>query len=129
MDDIDPTLCTHYIYGFAKLNDETCDSIEILDPTADITNKGYEKFVALKEKNTNIKTMIAIGGWTDSESGKYSILAADSTKIANFVQSVVQFLETHKFDGLDVDWEFPYQVRFEVTSLSEIMKPLIAHLN
>ena len=116
MENIDPTLCTHYIYGFAKLNSDTCDSIEIFDSWADIENKGYEKFVALKEKKPNIKTMIAIGGWTDSENGKYSILVADSTKIANFVQSVVQFLEAHKFDGLDVDWEFPYKVKIELFS-------------
>ena len=109
MDQIDASLCTHYIYAFAKLNNATY-SIDIYDPQADIVNKGYEKFVALKIRNPAIKTMIAIGGWTDSESDKYSQLVADSTKIATFVDSVVRFLQLYKFDGLDFDWEYPYKV-------------------
>lgn len=109
VDDIDARVCTHYIYGFAILNNNTFE-IEMSDYNADITYKGFEKFVALKDKNPNIKTMIAIGGWNEGLTDKYSQLAADSNKIAVFTQSVVNFLDLYKFDGLDMDWEYPYKV-------------------
>lgn len=124
VDMIDPSLCTHYIYSFAKLNDVTCDSIEVLDEWADINLKGYEKFVALKDKNPNIKTMIAIGGWTDSLTDKYSQLVANPDKIANFVTSVMAFLQKYKFDGLDLDWEFPYKVDTDKAGFANLIKAL-----
>ncbi|KZR97519.1 Uncharacterized protein APZ42_007558 [Daphnia magna] len=53
--------------------------------------------------------MIAIGGWNDSNdgTGKYSKLVASSTNINTFVNSAVAFLQLYKFDGLDLDWEYP----------------------
>jgi len=81
----------------------------VFDSWADISLGGYSNFVALKKQNSNLKTMISIGGWTDSTDGtnKYSKLVASSANIATFVDSVMIFLQTYKFDGLDVDWEYP----------------------
>ena len=36
-EDIDPSLCTHIMYGFATLNPTTL-LLEVFDPWADITN-------------------------------------------------------------------------------------------
>jgi chitinase len=49
---------------------------------------------------------VAIGGWNEG-STKYSAMAKDSEKRQKFVDSVVQFLQKHNFDGLDLDWEYP----------------------
>ena len=108
MNNINPNLCTHLLYSFAKL-DPTTFKIVPTDPYGDITLKGYSNFTALKSKNPSLKTMISIGGWTDSTDGtkKYSKLVANSTNIATFVTSVMSFLPTYGFDGLDVDWEVP----------------------
>lgn len=56
-----------------------------------------------------IERLISIGGWSDSQdgTGKWSKLVASNAKIARFVDSVMTFLRTHGFDGLDVDWEYP----------------------
>lgn len=99
---------THAIYAFAVL-DATTLKIKVYDSWADIDLKGYANFVALKTKNPNLKVMIAIGGWNDSNdgSGKYSRLVASSTNINTFVTSAVAFLRQYKFDGLDLDWEYP----------------------
>ena len=94
------------VYAFATLNPVTY-TIQPSDSWIDIDNQFYAKFNALKTKNPNLKTLIAIGGYTDSQSNKYSLLVADSNKINNFVSSVVTFLNQYGFDGLDVDWEYP----------------------
>ena len=94
------------IYAFATLNPTTY-AIQVYDTTADINDQMYANFVALKTKNANLKTMIAIGGFSDSQSPKYSQLVADSNKITTFVTSAVAFLKKYGFDGLDIDWEYP----------------------
>uniref|UniRef100_A0A0P5Y1I5 Brain chitinase and chia n=1 Tax=Daphnia magna TaxID=35525 RepID=A0A0P5Y1I5_9CRUS len=108
VDNINPKLCTHLVYAFAVLN-ETTYKIKVFDSWADIDLGGYQKFVALKTQNSKLKTMIAIGGWNDSNdgTGKYSKLVASSTNINTFVNSAVAFLQLYKFDGLDLDWEYP----------------------
>jgi chitinase len=89
--------CTHLIYAFAVLDASTFN-IKVFDPwiDTDTTNsKGrmYSKFVELKKKNPSLKTMIAVGGWADSNDGtaKYSKLVSSTTNINTFVSSVVAF--------------------------------------
>ena len=38
---------------------------------------------------------------------KYNRLVSSQANIDSFVRSVLDFLSKHKFDGLDVDWEYP----------------------
>lgn len=107
MDNVDPKLCTHLIYSFAIL-DSNDYTIRAIESESEIKNGGYSKFNALKSANAGkLKTMIALGGWADSQTGKYSQLISAPNRIKTFVDSVVTFLKLHKFDGLDVDWEFP----------------------
>ena len=68
--DIDPEMCTHLIYSFAGLDNKTLEIIS-LDPKADIEQGGYRDVIALKEKNTNLKVMLAVGGWVEGVK-KYS---------------------------------------------------------
>ena len=58
-------------------------------------------------KDNGVKVMIALGGWSDSDSDKYSRLVSDPTARQTFIDNAITFIETYKFDGLDLDWEFP----------------------
>ncbi|CAG2118127.1 unnamed protein product [Medioppia subpectinata] len=66
----------------------------------------YRRIEHLRDVNKNMKALISIGGWNEG-STKYSKMAANPGARKTFVNSVVKFLQTYKFDGLDVDWEFP----------------------
>ncbi|KAK7070518.1 Cht3p [Halocaridina rubra] len=103
--DIDPFSCTHVIYSFAGLK-ENEHTIQALDEELDIVKGAYKAAVGLKEQNPSLKVMIAIGGWNEGGK-KYSDMASTKERRDKFVQSVVSFLQEHKFDGLDLDWEYP----------------------
>ncbi|KAK6618323.1 hypothetical protein RUM44_002775 [Polyplax serrata] len=111
--DIDPDLCTHIIYGFAVLNSDQ-GIIKPHDTWADFDNKFYEKVTKFKKKG--IKVLIAIGGWNDSAGDKYSRLVNNPTARSKFIAHVIEFIERHNFDGLDLDWEYPkcWQVNCEM---------------
>ncbi|XP_076164931.1 chitinase-3-like protein 1 [Ptiloglossa arizonensis] len=108
--DIDPRLCTHLIYTFVGIS--TDGEVKILDSWADLANNsgkdGYGKFNALRQLSPGLKTLVAIGGWNEG-SVKYSEVAANPEIRARFVENVVKFLKEYKFDGFDVDWEYPNQ--------------------
>ncbi|XP_046683989.1 probable chitinase 2 isoform X2 [Homalodisca vitripennis] len=109
IDDIDPSLCTHLIYAFAGL-DNTTSSIKSLDPYNDLEENyglgSYKKMAALRKKYPHLTVSVAIGGWNEG-SVNYSVLAADADRRKLFVESVVNFMRTHGFNGFDLDWEFP----------------------
>lgn len=65
-EDIDPFLCTHIIYSFAKINQQ--NMIAMYEWNDD---KMYVRFNNLKENNPELKTLLAVGGW-NHESGTES---------------------------------------------------------
>nr|ALM55738.1 chitinase [Sitophilus oryzae] len=103
--DVDPTLCTHYIYTFVGLNSSTYE-VALLDEWLDISLSGFANAIALKETNSDLKVLVAVGGWNEG-SAKYSVMAASATYRATFISSVITLLQTYGFDGFDLDWEYP----------------------
>ena len=86
----------------------------------------YPRFTALKDSNPGLETWISIGGWSMNDPGKCPTpsamrwsdslrpkdqptadLAASRTAQSAYFKSLLSFLETHGFDGVDVDWEYP----------------------
>ncbi|MEY4510460.1 MAG: hypothetical protein RLZZ450_2582 [Pseudomonadota bacterium] len=73
-----------------------------------------------KKLHPRVKTLISVGGWAESL-GFYSMTTrSDGTVnqpgIDSFADSVVSFLRTFGFDGVDIDFEYP-------TSLDETGNP------
>jgi len=108
-EDVDPSLCTHLIYSFVGL-DEVSSTIKSLDTWMDLEENyalgGFRKTTDLKLRYPHLKVTVAIGGWNEG-SKKYSDMAKDPSKRRKFVRSALQFVMTHQFDGLDLDWEYP----------------------
>ncbi|KAG8177988.1 hypothetical protein JTE90_010883 [Oedothorax gibbosus] len=100
-----PNLCTHAIYGLAKLEENQIVSGQ---PLRDLPEnlKGYQIFNDLKLRNPNLKTLIGIGGW-DMGSAPFSFMASNPEKRSVFIDSVVSFIDKHGFDGIDIDWAYP----------------------
>ncbi|XP_052685035.1 uncharacterized protein LOC128164955 [Crassostrea angulata] len=99
-EDINPDLCTHLIYAFAELRGAQIETSEWNDPQM------YERFNRIKNKNREIKTLLAVGGW-NAGSGAFSSMVASTESRLLFVNSAIDFLRKYDFDGLDLDWEYP----------------------
>ena len=126
VENIDTELCTDLIYAFAVLNGDTYQ-IKIFDQWVDIDKNAYADFVALENRNPKLKTTIAIGGWNDSHNttypDKYSKMVASPENRATFISSVMDFLQLYKFDGVDLDWEYPMGPS-DKAGFAELMKEL-----
>lgn len=99
-EDINPSLCTHIIYAFATLKEHK------LAETSDKDPEMYDRVVALREKNPDLKVLLAIGGWAFG-STPFKELTSNVFRMNQFVYDAIDFLREFQFNGLDVDWEYP----------------------
>ena len=88
-------------YAFAKVGADL--KIAATDPYIDYAN--FTKLKSLKRTCPWLKTVISIGGWSDS--GRFSDAALTEASRAAFSDSAVRFMKTNGFDGIDIDWEYP----------------------
>ena len=81
-------------------------SVVVDNPSVDAAN--LARLAGLKAANPALKLVASVGGWT--RSNRFSDMAADERTRANFIDSVVAFLRRHRFDGVDIDWEYPTSI-------------------
>lgn len=98
---------THLNYAFASIDPDT---FEVLAPSS------YEKdlmkrLTTLKKSDPDLKVFVAVGGWAFNDPGPtasvFSDLAGSSEKQKAFFKSLISFMSTYDFDGIDLDWEYP----------------------
>ncbi|PVV01687.1 hypothetical protein BB560_003884 [Smittium megazygosporum] len=107
---------THLIYAFATIKD---NKIALSEQWLDeekwfpgskkpgLMNYINDKDNGIKKRNSNLKTLISVGGWTMSK--EFSIVARDKHSRETFCNSVADFVEKYGFDGVDIDWEYPVE--------------------
>nr|XP_057910831.1 chitinase, acidic.1 isoform X2 [Doryrhamphus excisus] len=100
-DNIDPFLCTHVIYSLATINNfNQIATIEWND------EQQYIRLNNLKKANPALKTLLSVGG-TKNGISPFIMMVAKPESRATFIKSVISFLRTQNFDGLNLAWEYP----------------------
>lgn len=105
IEDIPGDLCTHVVYNFIGINEDTYE-LEPLQREIDIVQNGFSRFGNLKKKYPHLRTSIAVGGWAHG-GAKFSRMAARRARRQIFIRSVVNFLEQYQIDGLELAWLYP----------------------
>ncbi|KAK3196417.1 hypothetical protein K4F52_000299 [Lecanicillium sp. MT-2017a] len=99
IDMIDTDEYTHVHFAFAEVT---------RDFKVDVS-KVQEQFEMFK-KMTSVKRIISFGGWDFSTlPGTFNILreAVQASNRDIFKKNVVDFVNEHDLDGVDIDWEYP----------------------
>ncbi|RGP61415.1 glycosyl hydrolases family 18 [Fusarium longipes] len=98
---------THLIFSFGFV---TPGDFRITN-MPDVKSSLLTQVAGLKDKNPNLSVMIALGGWTHNDPGKYQTVFSDmvSTRANRqlFIKNLLGFLSQYGFDGVDFDWEYP----------------------
>ncbi|MCR4437957.1 MAG: glycosyl hydrolase family 18 protein [bacterium] len=113
---VDFARVTHVAHAFAWPNaDGTIASSPEFDP------RGFVAAVHGAGK----KALLSLGGWGQSDG--FSPMAADPARRARFVRAVTDMCQTHGYDGVDLDWEYPtLSDRGNLTALvSELHQALV----
>jgi chitinase len=103
---------THLYFAFAKFDPA---SFAIVPGDAG-DEQLYTEFTALQSQG--VKTWIAIGGFDFSDPGTpthtaWSDMVSSAANRATFINSLKGFMQTWKFQGVDLDW---YALRPELSS-------------
>ncbi|KAK9861106.1 hypothetical protein WJX84_003435 [Apatococcus fuscideae] len=108
---LDPSLYTHILYAFAKVDGSNYTVV----PVEHDEDQLVKELQALKSCNSSLKTLISIGGWSFSRASEvfpglntniiFPTLANSSSLRATFVSSAVAYAISHGFDGVDLDYE------------------------
>ncbi|KAI4115472.1 MAG: hypothetical protein LQ345_003930 [Seirophora villosa] len=98
---------THINFAFALIDPQTFRIAPMDDKTAAL----YKDVTALKARQVGLQVWIAIGGWAMNDPGPmrttFSDLAKSESAQNSFFESLVTFMITNEFDGVDLDWEYP----------------------
>ncbi|XP_055326393.1 probable chitinase 2 [Sitodiplosis mosellana] len=98
IEDVDLNLCTHLIYA---------DNLDVTTYTTgpwrdSLETSNYERFTNLRESYPHLKISLAIKHFLVD----YLRIATDPASYWDFAKDASDYLLQHKFDGLDLMWEF-----------------------
>lgn len=108
--DVDVANISHVFYAFMKIDPES-GNVGLSDSWADTELSVNGKkgclglWMSLKKEHRHLKVVMSVGGWGTSNAFQETVKS--EKKLQNFVESVTHLVLTYKFDGVDIDWEYP----------------------
>uniref|UniRef100_A0A182PAD7 chitinase n=1 Tax=Anopheles epiroticus TaxID=199890 RepID=A0A182PAD7_9DIPT len=108
IEDIPGELCTHVVYNFVGVDSEEYE-LAMLQREIDVVQNGFGRFVDLKKRFPDLKMHVAVGGW-DHGGAPFSRMAAYRNRRKKFIESVVKFMGSYGFDGIELVWLYPGSV-------------------
>ncbi|RKK64719.1 hypothetical protein BFJ69_g16581 [Fusarium oxysporum] len=100
---------THIYFAFGSIDP---DSFKVI-PAGASDERLYPQLAALKTRDIGQELWLSIGGWTFSDNGSPTattfsdLVSADETRQNVFFASLILFMQTWGFSGVDIDWEYP----------------------
>ena len=98
---------THLNFAFASIDPKSFEVVPMTSRDPQL----YDRLTSLKYYDPDLKVNIAIGGWSFNSPGPtartFSDLAASEDNQRKFFKSLISFMSTYGFDGVDIDWEYP----------------------
>jgi chitinase len=117
IDDIPAERLTHLIYQSALITEN--GTVELADRFIDIQKLyldldiekspyagNFAKLAQLKKKYPNLKILISIGAW--GQSNTYRSITKTPEQRHQLAKSCIDFMEAYGFDGIDIYWQ-PYE--------------------
>ena len=98
-DEVDATKLSHINFAFSRIEDGKL----VAGYKTDSAN--YAVLNQLKADNPSLKILVSAGGWGWSDG--FSDMALTPESRERFIKSAVRFMQKHRIDGLDLDWEYP----------------------
>ncbi|CAF1206330.1 unnamed protein product [Adineta ricciae] len=96
---IDPHMCTHIIYAYATVDENKPE----ITPIQQDDIEHYRELALLKKTNPELKVSIRLGG----KSAAYTRYLKRSKTASQLVRSLIWYMQSYGFDGVDVAFEFP----------------------
>eukprot|EP00257_Ricinus_communis_P007264 XP_002523518.2 class V chitinase [Ricinus communis] len=102
--EIDSTLFTHLFCAFADLDRQT---YRVTIPSANQAQ--FSTFTEIvRRRNPSVKTLLSIGGGGgEAVAAAFDSMASQANSRKQFIDSSIIIARSYRFDGLDLDWEYP----------------------
>src|SRR5262245_46732540 len=107
--EIDASLLTVVNYAFLDVGPD--GALVLTNPKVDEAH--FARLAVLRDKNPHLRIVASVGGWTRSNG--FSNMAAGAASRAHFIRTTVGFLRKYRFDGIDIDWEYPVAIGIPCT--------------
>ncbi|KAF9888495.1 hypothetical protein FE257_008602 [Aspergillus nanangensis] len=109
-EDLDLAGITHLNFAFAFFHPTTFE----ITPMAQSAEGLYSRLVAQKNRRGGLQVWVAVGGWSFNDETNvpntrtaFSDMAGSRENRQKFIASLLQFMRSYGFDGVDLDWEYP----------------------
>lgn len=89
------------MYAFLYFDEQY--NIKLIEPK---DTQFIQSIVQYKSSNKNLKVIASVGGW-NFPSNLFSQMVSTSASRSAFINSLKSALQQYKFDGVDLDWEYP----------------------